>query len=64
MEKRDYEFSEEELMNVQGGFPHMLDNEHPFNEEELYGKTQKEKLQALKEELEQYGNSPVRRSGR
>ena len=45
------EFTEEELMSVQAGFQHMTGNTHPFEDEHIYGKSQKEKLQELKEQL-------------
>lgn len=62
MENRnDKEFTEEELMNVMGGFQHMYGNEHPFTEEDLYGKTQKEKLEELKAQLEEMEESKTRR---
>ena len=64
MEEKEYEFSEEELMNVQGGFQHMSDNEHPFNDEKIYGENQIEKLKELKEQLKEMEDSPLRRSGR
>ena len=60
----DVEFSEEELMNIQGGFTHMSENAHPFEDTQIYGKPQKEKLQELKEQLENIENSSLRRSGR
>ena len=66
MEYRDnnIEFSEEDLMNVQGGFAQMSENAHPFEDTQIYGETQKEKLQELKKQLEEHENSPLRRSGR
>lgn len=59
--RQEKEFTEEELMNVMGGFQHMYGNEHPFNEEELYGKTQKEKLEELKAQLEEMEESKTRK---
>lgn len=64
MENKDKEFTEEELMNVQGAFPHMADNTHPFDDEEIYGESQKAKLEALKEQLKELENSPLTRGGR
>ena len=60
----DKEFTEEELMNVMGGFQHMYGNEHPFTEEDLYGKTQKEKLEELKEQLKHLEENKTGRSRR
>lgn len=54
-------FTEEELMNVQGGFQHMSENTHPFEDEHIYGESQKEKLQELKEQLKNLEESPLRR---
>lgn len=64
MEREDKEFSEEELMNVYGGFQIKSDSEHPFKDEEIYGQSQKEKLQELKAQLEELENNSQRRSGR
>lgn len=64
MEREDKEFSEEELMNVYGGFQIRSDAKHPFEDEEIYGQSQKEKLQELKAQLEEMENSSQRRSSR
>ena len=53
MENREREFTEEEFAKFFGGYPHMSGNEHPFEEAELYGESQKEKLQELKQQLEE-----------
>lgn len=58
------EFTEEELMNVQGGFQLMSESIHPFEDEHIYGESQKEKLQQLKEQLKNLEESPLRRNGR
>ena len=60
-QKIDKEFTEEELMNVLGGFEHRLDNAHPFEDEHIYGESQKEKLEELKEQLQNLEESPLRR---
>lgn len=49
--ENDREFSEEELMNVMGGFQMHSDSEHPFNDEHIYRETKKAELQELKEQL-------------
>lgn len=48
MENQDKEFTEEELMNVYGGFQVKSDNPHPFEDGQIYGESQKEKLQEFK----------------
>lgn len=42
----------------------MSENTHPFEDEHIYGESQKEKLQELKEHLKNLEESPLRRSGR
>lgn len=64
MEYKNDELTEEELINVQGGFQHMLGNIHPFEDEHIYGENQKEKLQELKEQLESLEESKLQRKGR
>ena len=64
MENQDKEFTEEELMNVYGGFQVKSDNSHPFEDEQIYGESQKEKLQEFKKQLEELENSQMTRGGR
>ena len=64
MENQDKEFTEEELMNVYGGFQVKSDNPHPFEDEQIYGENQKEKLQEFKKQLEELENSQMTRGGR
>ena len=63
-DKRNDELSEEELMNFYGGFQLNSENPHPFEDTQLYGENQKEKLKELKEQLLQNEENSLTRSGR